>query len=446
LIETYPDEQVPAEVIKRKEQLDNQAKTFDEQFNPVATIFEDERVIERIDLPRDRDGNSKALKFMQQEFDFKIEMLETLYKYSKFQYECGYYNLASTALHYYRNCAPQDDPNYLNALYGKLASEILDALNRPPNSEDNDEEWIHAKDDLSKLRAYIDSEPFDTEQELLQHRAWLLHWSLFIHFNTSTGCDEIIEMFLNQQAYLNTIQIICPHLLRYVAVAVISKNEKQKNTLKDLVNIIGMERENYNDPITGFLACLYIDSDLEGAQEKLKECKAMFNGDFFLSELFEGLRENIRALLFEMLCKIHKNISFEMVANSLDMDQSEVESWIDEFIKEFGIGGEKVDIHPDRIVIEKKEANLYEKITERGLRVTARFEKQKLKKEAKEAQEQKVNAGSEVQEQKDTAESETQKQKVNAESETQKQEVNAESETQKQEGTGQEITEQKVIQ
>jgi translation initiation factor 3 subunit E len=108
-------------------------------------------------------------------------------------------------LHYYRNLVPQHDPNYLYALYGKLASEILC------------QEWVHAKDDLSKLRAYVDSEPFDTEQELQQQRAWVLHWSLYVYFNIPKGRDEVVEMFLNQQAYLNTIQIVCPHLLRYVS-------------------------------------------------------------------------------------------------------------------------------------------------------------------------------------------------------------------------------------
>lgn len=111
-------------------------------------------------------------------------------------------------------------------MYGKLASEILC------------QEWVHAKDDLSKLRAYVDSEPFDTEQELLQHRAWVLHWSLYVYFNIPKGRDEVVEMFLNQQAYLNTIQIICPHLLRYVAVAVVSSKSKQKSSLKDLIKII----------------------------------------------------------------------------------------------------------------------------------------------------------------------------------------------------------------
>ena len=69
------------------------------------------------------------------------------------------------------------------------------------------QEWDHARDDLAKLRAYIDSNPFDTEYELVQQRAWLMHWALFVYFNYPKGRDEIIEMFLNQQTYLNTIQV-----------------------------------------------------------------------------------------------------------------------------------------------------------------------------------------------------------------------------------------------
>ena len=68
-------------------------------------------------------------------------------------------------------------------------------------------EWDHARDDLVKLRVYIDAKTFDNEWELVHQRAWLLHWSLFVYFNYPKGRDEIIDMFLNQQAYLNTIQV-----------------------------------------------------------------------------------------------------------------------------------------------------------------------------------------------------------------------------------------------
>lgn len=60
-----------------------------------------------------------------QKFQFTEEMLESLFRYAKFQYECGNYSAAALCLYYYRSLVPQQNPNYLNALYGKLASEIL---------------------------------------------------------------------------------------------------------------------------------------------------------------------------------------------------------------------------------------------------------------------------------------------------------------------------------
>ena len=54
----------------------------------------------------------------------------------------------------------------------------------------------------------VESEPFDSELELLQHRAWVLHWSLYVYFNSKNNRDEVIEMFLNTQPYLNTIMVL----------------------------------------------------------------------------------------------------------------------------------------------------------------------------------------------------------------------------------------------
>jgi translation initiation factor 3 subunit E len=239
VIETYPEGKIPSDLLSRRDKILEERKSLNASCDPVVEIIEQEDVKQLMDSARDREGNSKVLEHMQQKYDvslilrclisvfqFKIEMLGQLYTYAKFQYECGSYAAASVCLYYYRNLVPHNDPNYLNALYGKLASEILC------------QEWGHAKDDLSKLRAYVDSDPFDTEQESLQHRAWLLHWSLFVYFNFPKGRDEVIEMFLSQQPYLNTIQIICPHLLRYLTVAVVASKNKQKNSLKDLIKII----------------------------------------------------------------------------------------------------------------------------------------------------------------------------------------------------------------
>lgn len=73
-------------------------------------------------------------------------MLDTLYKYAKFQYECGNYSGAAEYLYFYRVLAPSnDDRNTLNALWGKLGSEILM------------QNWETALEDLNRLKDVIES-------------------------------------------------------------------------------------------------------------------------------------------------------------------------------------------------------------------------------------------------------------------------------------------------
>ncbi|CAD5206443.1 unnamed protein product [Bursaphelenchus okinawaensis] len=372
VIETYPSNQVPSELTKRRDQILSELETLKAQADPVVEILEQEDVKELMEAARDRDGNSRVLEYMQTNYNFQDEMLGVLYKYAKFQYECGNYAAASICLYYYRNLVPQNDPNYLNALYGKLASEILC------------QEWAHAKDDLSKLRAYVDSDPFDSEQELLQHRAWLLHWSLFVYFNFPKGRDEIIEMFLNQQTYLNTIQIICPHLLRYVAVAVVASKNKQKNSLKDLIKVIDVERRNYQDPVTDFLSCLYLEYDFEAAQTKLRECEAVLSNDFFLTGCLDDFRESARLLVFEMFCRIHQCISLEMLSARLNMDKAEAERWIVDLIRNYRIDGAKIDSQSGQVVMGAKATSIHEQVMENTKRLTFRSQQvalqlQKLK-------------------------------------------------------------------
>uniref|UniRef100_A0A914YRB5 Eukaryotic translation initiation factor 3 subunit E n=1 Tax=Panagrolaimus superbus TaxID=310955 RepID=A0A914YRB5_9BILA len=365
-IETYPEDNVPNELLQRRDDVLRERDQLKDECDPVIAILELEDVKEMMESARDREGNSKLLEYIEREYNFKPEMLEILYRYAKFQYECGNYAAASICLYYYRNVVPQGDPNYLNALYGKLASEILC------------QEFAHAKDDLIRLRAYIDSDPFDGELELLQHRSWLLHWSLFIFFNLAKGRDDLIDLFLNQQAYLNTIQILCPHLLRYVSVSVVISKAKQKNSLKELMRVIDVERKNYSDPVTEFLSCLYLDYDFDAAQQKLRECEEVLANDFFLTALLDEFRENARLLIFEMFCRIHQCIGLDMLANRLNMDKVEAERWIVDLIRNYHIEGAKIDSQLGQVIMSAKPISIHEQIMENTKRLTFRAQQAAL--------------------------------------------------------------------
>jgi len=360
VIETYLESDVPAELIKRREEVLEERDRLKSKCDPVVEILEREDVKELMETARDREGNNKILEYIEQNHNFKLEMLSDLYAYAKFQYEVGNYNAASICIYYYRNVIPQHDSNYLNALYGKLASEILN------------NEWNHAKDDLVRLRAYIESDPFESEIELVTHRTSLLHWSLFVYTNIPKGCEDLIEMFLNQQSYLNTIQILCPHLLRYLTVAVVTSKNKQKNYLKELIKVIESERSNYQDPVTEFLACLYIDFDFDEAQQKLRECETVLSNDFFLTQILKEFQDCARLLIFEMFCRIHQQISIDMLANRLGMQREEAERWIVDLIRNFRIEGAKIDSASGQVVMSSKAPSIYEQIMENTKRLTLR--------------------------------------------------------------------------
>jgi len=337
----------------------NQLRTMQAQTEPIVKILENEQVSEQIQGSHDRDGR-KLLDYLVTNFDFHPDMLDMLYSYAKFQYDCGNYSGAAEYLYFYRLLVPQHHSNYLNALWGKLASEILI------------QNWDVAKDDLAKVKAYIDNNPFETELELLQQRAWLVHWSLFVYFNHPKGRDDIIDMILNatNPSYLNTVQILCPHILRYLAVAVVT-NKKRKQSMKDLVKIIQLESENYRDPVTEFLECLFINYDFDSAQQKLRECEQVLANDFFLVACLDEFIECARLLIFEMFCRIHQCISIKMLAEKLNMGEEEAERWIVNLIRHAQLDA-KIDSKLGHVVMGTKATSIHEQVMENTKRLSFR--------------------------------------------------------------------------
>ncbi|GMT28617.1 hypothetical protein PFISCL1PPCAC_19914, partial [Pristionchus fissidentatus] len=366
IMETYPDGNSPPDLEQRRDQILKERDELKAKVDIVVEILERDAVKEMMETTRERDGNNKLLDYLMTNHGFSVDMLDTLFKYAKFQYECGNYSATSVLLLHFRSLVPVHDPNYLNALYGKLASEILL------------QEWEHAKDDLAKLRAYIDSNPFDSEWELVQQRAWFIHWSLFVYFNYPKGRDDVIDVLLNQQAYLNTVQVACPHVLRYLTVAVVTSKNRQKNSLKDLVRVIELERHAYQDPVTDFLTCLYIDYDFDAAQQKLRQCEQVLSNDFFLTACLDDFRECARLLIFEMFCRIHECISLEMLADRLNMKQVEAERWIVDLIRNYRIDGAKIDSKLAQVVMGVKAVSIHEQVAENTKRLSTRAQQMAL--------------------------------------------------------------------
>lgn len=248
--------------------------------------------------------NRQLLEILEKEHGITQDAVDVLYKLAKFQYECGNYSSAAQYLSSHRILISPGDKNYLNNLWGKLASEILM------------QQWEKALEDFNRLKDFIDSNPFNNPLQSLQQRTWLIHWSLFIYFNHADGRDMLIDLFLSKQAhhkqqpYLNAVQTICPHILRYLTAAVVT-NRRRREFMKDLVKVIQQESYTYRDPITEFVECLCVNFDFDGAQKKLRDCADVFSNDFFLIGLQDNFIENARLFVFEIFCQIHECISIK---------------------------------------------------------------------------------------------------------------------------------------
>merc|ERR1719357_450629 len=353
----YPDKEVPKELKDKRAAVVSELKSLQSAVVPITMILEDQNVTEQIQNSRD---GRQLFETLSKDHKFKPEYLDVLYDFAKFQYECGNYSGAAEYLYFHRVLAPPTDKNFMNALWGKLASEILM------------QNWDTALEDVNRIKEIIDTGGqvggmslggMGNPLQALQQRAWLIHWSLFVFFNHPKGRDHIIDLFLFQPQYLNTIQTMCPHILRYLTTAVIT-NKRRKNVIKDLVKVIQQESYTYKDPITEFIECLYVSFDFDAAQTKLRECEIVIINDFFLVACLEDFIENARLFIFETFCRIHQCISISMLAQKLNMSEEEAERWIVNLIRNASLDA-KIDSKQGTVVMGVETNSPYQQVIEK---------------------------------------------------------------------------------
>merc|ERR1719378_1335284 len=325
----YKDKEVPKELKDKRVTVVSELKSLQSAVVPITTILEDPHVTEQIQNSRD---GRQLFETLQKDHKFKPEYLDVLYNFAKFQYECGNYSGAAEYLYFHRVLAPPSDKNFMNALWGKLASEILM------------QNWDTALEDVNRIKEIIDSGGqvggmslggMANPLQALQQRAWLIHWSLFVFFNHPKGRHHIIDLFLFQPQYLNTIQTMCPHILRYLTTAVIT-NKRRKNVIKDLVKVIQQESYTYKDPIT----------------------------EFFLVACLDDFIENARLFIFETFCRIHQCISISMLAQKLNMSEEDAERWIVNLIRNARLDA-KIDSEKGHVVMGTLGTSPYQQVIEK---------------------------------------------------------------------------------
>jgi len=345
----YPDKEIPQALHAKRTKVVELFTKLQEENKPVREIFEDSEFGRHVESSRD---SKQLLELLMKKYEFQPELLDTVYDFAKMLYECGNYSGAADYLYFHRLLVLPSDKHFLNGLWGKLASEILM------------QNWETALEDLNRLKDFIDNNTFGNSLQLLHQRTWLIHWSLFVFFNHPKGRDIIIDMFLYQPQYLNAIQTTCPHILRYLATAVIINKQSRRTYMKDLIKVIQQESYTYRDPITEFLEHLCVNFDFDGAQQKLRECETVLNSDFFLVACSVSFIENARLMIFETFCRIHQCISIKMLADKLHMNPDEAERWIVNLIRNARLDA-KIDSKLGHVVMGAQAVSPYQQLIEK---------------------------------------------------------------------------------
>jgi translation initiation factor 3 subunit E len=338
----------PAEILERREKVLVLLQALQEAAGPVQRVLDDGNLYAEL-----RGSGKFTMEHLSEAYGVDADVLDAVYDYGKFQFDIGSYEDASVLMTVYRQLMAGSNPEReFYALWGKFACSILVG------------DWDVALEDIQDLKDAIDSNgrvvTLNPLQQL-QHRTWLIHWSLFVYFNHADGRNGITDL-LFQDKYLNAIQTNCPHVLRYLTAAVIT-NKRRRNVVKDLVTVIQQETYNYSDPITEFVQCLYVNFDFEGAQGMLQKCEDTLRRDYFLVGTLDDFLEDARMTIFETYCRIHQVIDIAMLASKLNMERGEAEKWVVNLIRNARMDA-KIDSQANQVIMGVTVPSVYDQVVE----------------------------------------------------------------------------------
>ncbi|KAM3422428.1 Eukaryotic translation initiation factor 3 subunit E [Cercospora zeina] len=348
--------EAPAEYGKKRDEILERRRIYTEETEKIQGLLGDAEVINNL-----RSDKNSNMAYLKDNHGVTQQMVDQLYDFGQFQFACGDYESASELLYQFRILSTDND-KVNAATWGKLAADILTT------------NWESAMEEVMKIKESIDTRLFNNPLAQLQHRTWLIHWSLFPFFNHEPAREQLTELFFSP-AYINTIQTSCPWILRYLTAAVVTNRNRpgSKNNynygnyqkqLKDLVRIVRQEQYEYNDPVTTFIKALYVDFDFEEAQKKLSEAHQILSADFFLSAAAEPFLDAARHLISESYCKIHQRIDIQDLSKRLGLGQEEGEKWIVNLIRDTRVDA-KIDYKAGTVIMNHPPVSVYQQVIER---------------------------------------------------------------------------------
>ncbi|KAK7899826.1 eukaryotic translation initiation factor 3 subunit E [Exophiala xenobiotica] len=349
--EIHKSDTIPSQYSQKREEVLQKLAKFEEESTHLTNLLNDEAVTSQL-----RSDKVANLKFLEETHGVTQEMVDNLYDFGRFRYECGLYPEAADLLYRFRVLSTDND-KVVKATWGKLVCEILG------------EEWESALEEVEKVKEHIETRLFNNPRAQLTARESLVHYALFPFFNYEPAREKLTELFFSPP-YLSTIQTVCPWILRYLAAAVITNRGRTNNShnyqkqLKDLVRVVKQEIYEYQDPVTEFVKALYVDFDFEGAQKKLTEAEAILRGDFFLGSSTDAFMESARHLISESYCKIHQRIDITDLSTRLGLSQNEGEKWIVNLIRDTRVDA-KIDYQAGTVVMNHPPQSVYQQVIEK---------------------------------------------------------------------------------
>ncbi|KAI5361185.1 putative proteasome component (PCI) domain, eukaryotic translation initiation factor 3 subunit E [Septoria linicola] len=348
--------ETPAEYGKKRDEILERRRIYTEETEKIQGLLGDAEVINNL-----RSDKNSNMAYLKDNHGVTQQMVDQLYDFGQFQFACGDYESASELLYQFRILSTDND-KVNAATWGKLAADILTT------------NWESAMEEVMKIKESIDTRLFNSPLAQLQHRTWLIHWSLFPFFNHEPAREQLTELFFSP-AYINSIQTSCPWILRYLAAAVVTNRNRpgSKNNynygnyqkqLKDLVRIVRQEQYEYNDPVTTFVKALYVDFDFEEAQKRLSEAHQILAADFFLSAAADPFLDAARHLISESYCKIHQRIDIQDLSTRLGLGQEEGEKWIVNLIRDTRVDA-KIDYKAGTVIMNHPPVSVYQQVIER---------------------------------------------------------------------------------
>lgn len=289
----------------------------------------------------------KNLVLLRQCPSFSEALIDSLYDFALLDFSTGQYPSAAEKLSLFLVLST-DKRKILSALWGKLAADIL------TDSMDV------ATQGLWKIIDSLESSAMSvalTQPQLLLQRAWVLHWSLFVFLASPKAPDtdkdtdkdteakkreSLVDLFL-RPAYLNTLQLVSPWLLRYLCAAVVTSS--RRSSLKDLakallsssaypVSASGTLEKLSTDPIIALCESLFCRLDVMESKSLVSEANAACQSDFFLKHLAPAFTTSIKQYMFETTCKVFQNVPYSHLMDVLSLQNKEdLEDFVQEFIK-----------------------------------------------------------------------------------------------------------------